>query len=180
GGTMRVARPWPGCHGRMTVGTAQTGKPRVSSANTAARLPTEPRTTWLETTMTARAPSVPALPMRLPAAKKEYYKPDDQSRGEEQTEGSTDAGAEPVDLVFRLAVLRRHVAAHAAGGPRQKGAVGLLRDAIENAPRFLGAVLVLRFAHVNPSSNCEYPFSTPLPSPGDRWPAIFLRLLCAT
>ena len=51
---MRVARPCPGCQGRMTVGTAQTGKPSVSSAKTAARLPTEPRATWLEMTMTAR------------------------------------------------------------------------------------------------------------------------------
>ena len=50
---MRLAGPWPGCQGRITVGTAQTGWPRVSSANTAARLPTVPRTTWLEMTMTA-------------------------------------------------------------------------------------------------------------------------------
>jgi len=57
GGTMRVARLWPGCQGRMTVGTAQTGNPSVSSAKTAARLPTEPRATWLEMTMTARGAS---------------------------------------------------------------------------------------------------------------------------
>ena len=41
----------------MTVGTAHTGNPSVSSANTAARLPTEPRATWLEMTMTARGVS---------------------------------------------------------------------------------------------------------------------------
>jgi hypothetical protein len=32
----------------MTVGSDQTGKPMVSSANTTARLPTAPRTTWLD------------------------------------------------------------------------------------------------------------------------------------
>jgi hypothetical protein len=48
-----VILPWHPGHGRITVGTAQTRKPSVSSAKTAARLPTDPRATWLETTMTA-------------------------------------------------------------------------------------------------------------------------------
>jgi hypothetical protein len=49
----------------MTVGTAHTGKPSVSSANTAARLPTEPRATWLEMTMTARGASAFSLFMEF-------------------------------------------------------------------------------------------------------------------
>ncbi len=47
-GTMRVAGPWPGCQGSVTVGTDQTGCPSDSSAKTTARLPTVPRATWLE------------------------------------------------------------------------------------------------------------------------------------
>jgi len=69
-GTMRVARLCPGCHGNSTVGTAQTGKPSVSSANTAARLPTEPRTTWLEMTITARGAWVSGAFIRSIRARK--------------------------------------------------------------------------------------------------------------
>ena len=57
---MRVAGPWPGCHGRITVGTAHTGKPSASNVKTAARFPTLPRATWLD--MTPADPDIFAIP----------------------------------------------------------------------------------------------------------------------
>ena len=55
-GAILVAGPCPGCQGSVTVGTAQTGNPNASRANTADRFPTDPRTTWEETTTAAGLP----------------------------------------------------------------------------------------------------------------------------
>ncbi len=94
--------PWPGCHGSTTVGTAQTGKPSVSKAKTAARLPTEPRTTWLEMTITVVASEGAGSVILYLALHEIGNEPDDDRQRYEKAKPAPDTGGPEFDcVVFR-------------------------------------------------------------------------------
>ena len=124
-----VARLWPGCQGRMTVGTAQTGKPSVSSANTAARLPTDPRATWLDTTITARGGVAVAEDTISLSARpgEELIDPDDGDEEQHEGEHAPDAAAPELGPVVAVA---------GSLVPRLHAGFGFGAHAIEDAARF--------------------------------------------
>lgn len=94
--------PCPGCHGSTTVGTAQTGKPSVSNAKTAARLPTEPRTTWLEMTITVVASEGAESVIGYLALHEIENEPDDDGQRDEEAEPASDTCGPQFDgIVFR-------------------------------------------------------------------------------
>src|SRR5690606_4133919 len=121
----------------MTVGTAQTGRPSASSANTAARLPTVPRATWLDMTMTARPAGSCAPPMPSAAIfRHEVDQPPHDIDEQRHAQPAADARAPQLDPVAALRVASGHMAGDAVRRAARHRRLALGADAADDAARF--------------------------------------------
>src|SRR5690606_16232775 len=131
--------------GNTTLGTAQTGRPSASSAKTAARLPTVPRTTWLDMTMTARPPG--SAVMFSATRRHEVEQPPQDIGQQRHPQPSSDARAPELDPIVPFGIAPAHMADNAIRHATHHRRLALQPYAADDTLRFRLPVFVVVPAH---------------------------------